>query len=43
MITVTGATGHPGRLVIEYLPQNIPATDLAAAVRAPEKAGDLAA
>ncbi|WP_239308802.1 MULTISPECIES: SDR family oxidoreductase [unclassified Frankia] len=44
MITVTGATGHLGRLVIEeLLERGVPAGDVVAAVRGPEKAADLAA
>jgi len=43
MIVVTAATGHLGRLVIEQLLAKVPATQVAAAVRNPEKAKDLAA
>ncbi|HKT00092.1 MAG TPA: SDR family oxidoreductase [Rugosimonospora sp.] len=44
MITVTGATGHLGRLVIaELLERGVPAGEIVAAVRSPEKAADLAA
>ncbi len=44
MITVTGATGHLGRLVVaELLERGVPAGEIVAAVRSPEKAGDLAA
>lgn len=43
MIAVTGATGHLGRLVMEQLLQKVPADQLIAAVRSPEKARDLAA
>ncbi|HSM93275.1 MAG TPA: SDR family oxidoreductase [Anaeromyxobacteraceae bacterium] len=43
MIAVTGATGHLGRLVIDQLLQKVPAGQVVAAVRSPEKAGDLAA
>jgi NAD(P)H dehydrogenase (quinone) len=43
MIVVTGATGHLGRLVIEGLLQKVPARQIVAAVRSPEKAADLAA
>lgn len=43
MIVVTGASGHLGRLVIEALLQEIPAAEIVAAVRTPEKVGDLAA
>ncbi len=42
MIVVTGATGQLGRLVIEALLKNIPASDIVAAVRNPEKAQNLA-
>lgn len=40
-IAVTGATGQLGRLVVERLKQKLPAGDLRALVRSPEKAGDL--
>jgi len=44
MIVVTGATGHLGRLVIaDLLDRGVPANQIVAAVRAPEKAADLAA
>lgn len=43
MIVVTGATGHLGRLVVEGLLKTVPARELAAAVRSPEKAKDLSA
>jgi len=43
MIVVTGATGQLGRLVIQALLQKLPASDIVAAVRNPEKAADLAA
>jgi NAD(P)H dehydrogenase (quinone) len=43
MIVVTGATGQLGRLVIAALLKTVPAGQIAAAVRSPEKAGDLAA
>ena len=44
MIVVTGATGHLGRLTIEaLLEKGVPANQLIAAVRSPEKAADLAA
>lgn len=43
MIVVTGATGQLGRLVIHALLKTVPASRLVAAVRNPEKAGDLAA
>lgn len=41
MIVITGATGQLGRLVIEALLKTVPAAELVAAVRSPEKAGDL--
>ncbi|MET8306653.1 NAD(P)H-binding protein [Micromonospora sp. NBC_00389] len=41
---VTGATGRLGRLVIEHLlDAGVPATEIAAVVRTPEKAADFAA
>ncbi len=43
MITVTGATGQLGRLVIEALLARVPAGEITAAVRSPEKAADMAA
>ncbi len=43
MIAVTGATGHLGRLVIEGLLKTMPASEIIAVVRTPEKAADLAA
>ena len=43
MIAITGATGQLGRLVIEALLPKIPAAQIVAAVRNPEKAKDLAA
>ncbi|RTY55602.1 SDR family oxidoreductase [Pantoea sp. YU22] len=42
MIAVTGATGQLGRLVIEALLKKVPAEQIIAAVRSPEKAADLA-
>lgn len=43
MITITAATGRLGRLVIdELLQRGVPASDITAAVRAPDKAADLA-
>jgi NAD(P)H dehydrogenase (quinone) len=43
MITVTAATGHYGRLVIEeLLKRGVPADDIVAAVRTSHKAADLA-
>jgi NAD(P)H dehydrogenase (quinone) len=42
-ITVTAATGHYGRLVIEeLLKRGVPAQEIVAAVRTPHKAADLA-
>lgn len=41
MIAVTGATGQLGRLVIEALLKTVPANQIVAAVRSPEKAQDL--
>jgi NAD(P)H dehydrogenase (quinone) len=42
-ITVTAATGHYGRLVIEeLLKRGVPAGDIVAAVRTPQKTADLA-
>jgi NAD(P)H dehydrogenase (quinone) len=43
MIVVTGATGQLGRLVIDALLKTVPASEIVAAVRSPEKAADLAA
>ena len=43
MIAVTGASGHLGRLVIDQLLQKVPASQIVAAVRTPEKAKELAA
>jgi NAD(P)H dehydrogenase (quinone) len=43
MIVVTGATGKLGHHVVEQLLAKLPARELAAAVRSPEKAKDLAA
>jgi NAD(P)H dehydrogenase (quinone) len=42
MIAVTGATGQLGRLVIEALLKSVPAAQIVAAARSPEKASDLA-
>jgi NAD(P)H dehydrogenase (quinone) len=42
MLTVTGATGKLGRLVIEGLLERVPADQIVAAVRNPEKATDFA-
>lgn len=41
MIAITGATGQLGRLVIQQLLQTLPASELTAIVRSPEKAADL--
>ncbi|MFI5954671.1 SDR family oxidoreductase [Cryptosporangium sp. NPDC051539] len=42
MITVTAATGQLGRLVVaDLLERGVPASEITAAVRNPEKAGDL--
>ena len=43
MIVVTGATGKLGRLVIDGLLKKVPAREIIAVVRNPEKAKDLAA
>ena len=44
MITVTGATGHLGRLAVaDLLERGVPADQIVAVVRSPEKAADLAA
>jgi NAD(P)H dehydrogenase (quinone) len=44
MITVTGASGHLGRLAVaDLLDRGVPAEQLVAVVRTPEKAADLAA
>lgn len=42
MIVITGATGQLGRHVIQFLLQKIPASEIIAAVRNPDKAKDLA-
>lgn len=42
MIVITGATGQLGRLVIAALLKKVPAAEIVAAVRNPEKAKDLA-
>lgn len=43
-IAVTGATGHLGRLAVDaLLRRGVPASDVVAVVRNPEKAADLAA
>jgi NAD(P)H dehydrogenase (quinone) len=41
MIAVTGATGQLGRLVIANLLKKLPASEIVAAVRSPDKAADL--
>jgi NAD(P)H dehydrogenase (quinone) len=41
MIVVTAATGQLGRLVVEALKAKVPAGEIVAAVRSPEKAADL--
>ncbi|MEE4914685.1 SDR family oxidoreductase [Pseudomonas alliivorans] len=43
MIVVTAANGQLGRLVIEKLLETVPANEIVAAVRSPEKAADLVA
>lgn len=43
MIIVTGASGQLGRLVIDALLKKVPANQIVAAVRNPEKVADLAA
>ncbi|QUG73710.1 NAD(P)H-binding protein (plasmid) [Erwinia sp. E602] len=43
MIAITGATGQLGRLVIDALLKKIPAAEIIALVRSPEKAADLQA
>jgi len=43
MIAITGATGQLGRLVIQTLLKSVPAGEIVAAVRNPQKANDLAA
>lgn len=43
MIVVTGATGKLGRLVVDGLLERVPAAQIVAAVRSPEKAQGLAA
>lgn len=43
MIVVTGASGQLGRLVIKELLKKLPANEIVATVRTPEKAADLAA
>ena len=41
MIAVTGASGHLGRLVVASLLRTLPPSTIVAAVRSPEKVGDL--
>ncbi len=41
MIGVTGATGQLGRLVVSGLKTRVPASDIVALVRTPDKAGDI--
>lgn len=43
MIAITGATGQLGRLVIDALLKSVPADQIVAAVRSPDKAADLGA
>jgi len=43
MIAITGASGQLGRLVIEELLKKVPATEIVAAVRNPDRVRDLAA
>lgn len=43
MIAITGATGQLGRLVITELLKSVPANELVAVARTPDKAADLAA
>ena len=43
MIVVTGTSGQLGRLVVEALLKKLPAGEIVAAVRNPEKVTDLAA
>ena len=43
MIAVTGATGKLGRQVVAGLLEKVPASEIVAAVRTPDKAADLAA
>jgi NAD(P)H dehydrogenase (quinone) len=42
MYVITGASGQLGRLVIDELMRSVPASELVAAVRSPEKVDDLA-
>ncbi len=41
-VAITGATGQLGRIVIEKLKSKLPANQIVALARSPEKAGDLA-
>jgi len=43
MFVITGATGQLGRLIVQKLGTQVPATDIGVSVRDPEKAKDLAA
>ncbi|UCV11376.1 SDR family oxidoreductase [Dechloromonas denitrificans] len=43
MVVITGASGQLGRLVIEALLEKLPADEIVAAVRNPDKVADLAA
>jgi len=43
MFIVTGATGHLGRAIVETLVHRVPANQVGASVRDPEKAADLEA
>lgn len=43
MIVVSAATGQLGRLVVQHLLERVPATEVAVAVRNPDRAADLAA
>lgn len=40
-IAMTGATGQLGRLVLQKIRPRLPANDLVAVARSPEKAADL--
>jgi NAD(P)H dehydrogenase (quinone) len=42
MIVVSAATGQLGRLVVQHLLERVPATEVAVAVRNPDRAADLA-
>jgi NAD(P)H dehydrogenase (quinone) len=43
MIVITGASGQLGRLVVNALLEKVPASEIAVAVRSPEKVADFAA